>query len=87
MTTIDPFGKDEARKRDADDSLRHDRERFEIPADTVYLDGNSLGMLPRDATAVMQDAVTRQWGHDLSISMEAPELRLLSMCPLISRMA
>jgi kynureninase len=79
MTTIDQFGKDEARKRDADDSLRYLRARFEIPADTIYLDGNSLGMLPSATSAVMQDAVTLQWGHDLIRSwnnnawIEAPQ--------------
>ena len=31
---------------DATDKLRHFRERFSLPKDTVYLDGNSLGPLP-----------------------------------------
>ena len=44
----DPFSQ-RARELDAGDSLRHLRERFYLPADKVYLDGNSLGLLCRDA--------------------------------------
>ncbi len=40
-----------AHRRDADDPLAPFRERFYIPADTIYLDGNSLGLLSRDAEA------------------------------------
>ena len=32
---------------DADDPLASMRERFALPDGTVYLDGNSLGALPR----------------------------------------
>jgi len=56
---------DQARARDAADPLRHHRDAFALPADTIYLDGNSLGALPRAAVAVMYDAVTRQWGERL----------------------
>ena len=31
------------------DSLRHFRNRFHVPQGVVYLDGNSLGLLSRDA--------------------------------------
>jgi kynureninase len=36
---------------DAADPLARFRERFYLPADTIYLDGNSLGLLSRDAEA------------------------------------
>jgi kynureninase len=50
---------------DARDPLRPLREQFHIPEGTVYLDGNSLGMLPRSAPARVADVVTREWGNDL----------------------
>jgi len=56
---------DEARARDAADPLGRFRERFELPKDVIYLDGNSLGPLPRATVAKMDDMVRRQWGERL----------------------
>ena len=53
---------------DAQDSLAHLRERFLLPADTVYLDGNSLGALPRAVPAAVDELIRRQWGEDLIAS-------------------
>lgn len=39
----------EARRRDEADALRPFRDRFYIPPDRIYLDGNSLGLLSREA--------------------------------------
>ena len=39
----------QAHQLDANDALAHLRERFYCPEDHVYLDGNSLGLLSRDA--------------------------------------
>lgn len=47
------------------DPLRSFRDRFDIPDDLVYLDGNSLGPLPREARARILDVVEREWGRDL----------------------
>jgi kynureninase len=36
---------------------------FQMPADMIYLDGNSLGPLPRAAAARINGCVTREWGE------------------------
>ncbi|AVH96692.1 MULTISPECIES: kynureninase [Streptomyces] len=55
----------EARARDLDtaDGLAGHREKFALDADTVYLDGNSLGALPAHVPARMADVITREWGE------------------------
>jgi kynureninase len=52
-------------QRDADDPLRHARERFSLPPNVIYLDGNSLGALPRATPSQMAAAIEQQWGRDL----------------------
>lgn len=56
---------DRARELDAADPLARYRERFSLPAETIYLDGNSLGCLPKDTPARIADVVAREWGQDL----------------------
>ena len=55
----------EAGALDAADPLAHLRDRFHIPDGVIYLDGNSLGAMPKSAVAAMDDAVRQQWGDDL----------------------
>ena len=50
---------------DAANPLRTRRDLFTLPPDTVYLDGNSLGALPRSVPERLARAVTEEWGHDL----------------------
>ncbi|MFE6282555.1 kynureninase [Streptomyces sp. NPDC057877] len=47
---------------DAGDELAPLRARFVLD-DAVYLDGNSLGALPADVPARVDDVVRRQWGE------------------------
>ena len=50
---------------DARDALAPLREQFSLPAGLVYLDGNSLGVLPKAAAARLQQVVTEEWGVGL----------------------
>ena len=38
---------------------------FHIPDGVIYLDGNSLGVLPKTAAARVAEVVTQEWGHGL----------------------
>ncbi|HMT33222.1 MAG TPA: kynureninase, partial [Dermatophilaceae bacterium] len=51
--------------RDEADPLRSLREQFDLPDGVIYLDGNSLGVLPRATAGRIADVVTREWGTDL----------------------
>ena len=53
---------------DRADPLAFHREAFALPAGMVYLDGNSLGALPRATAARVADCVRREWGEDLITS-------------------
>jgi Kynureninase (EC 3.7.1.3) len=50
---------------DAADSLAPLREQFTLPDDVIYLDGNSLGALPRATAARVQTVLTEEWGEGL----------------------
>ncbi len=50
---------------DAKDPLAPLREQFTLPAGLIYLDGNSLGALPRQTAARVARAVTEEWGTGL----------------------
>ncbi len=50
---------------DAHDPLRELRHQFTLPAGVIYLDGNSLGVLPNTAAARVAKAVTEEWGQGL----------------------
>jgi kynureninase len=50
---------------DADDELAPVRERFALPAGVIYLDGNSLGALPRHVPARLARAIEDEWGQGL----------------------
>ncbi len=49
---------------DAIDPLAPIRDRFALPDRVIYLDGNSLGALPRHVPQRLAEVVERQWGVD-----------------------
>ncbi|MGX1796493.1 kynureninase [Streptomyces albidoflavus] len=53
----------EAAKLDAQDVLRDKREEFVLDEDSVYLDGNSLGALPKAVPGRIADVIGREWGE------------------------
>jgi kynureninase len=59
---------EEAKRLDATDPLAFAQKRFVIPEGLIYLDGNSLGALPRAASRALGETAERQWGEDLIAS-------------------
>lgn len=57
--------RERARALDDADPIGFARDRFVVPQGLIYLDGNSLGAMPRAVPDVVQDVVSRQWGQDL----------------------
>jgi kynureninase len=60
MTTLD-----DCRDLDVQDPLRQLRALFTLPEGVIYLDGNSLGVLPAATPARVATAVTAEWGQGL----------------------
>lgn len=59
-------GYEEAKDLDEADPLAHFRQRYvHAEPDLIYLDGNSLGRLPKAARDTMGDVTNRQWGERL----------------------
>jgi kynureninase len=57
--------RDEARAWDAADPLSSFRNRFALPDGIIYLDGNSLGPLPKATAARLKTVVEQEWGEGL----------------------
>ncbi|TCQ10672.1 kynureninase [Sphingomonas sp. PP-CC-3A-396] len=79
---------EDARALDATDPLAAYRDRFALPDGVIYLDGNSLGALPKATPATLADVATRQWGDRLIRSwnegwIDAPQRIGAKIAPLI----
>jgi kynureninase len=61
----------DCQRLDANDRLRELRGHFDIPAGVIYLDGNSLGAMPRTAAVRAAEVVTQEWGQGLIRSWNA----------------
>jgi kynureninase len=60
--------REEALALDARDPLGPLREHFTLPPGVIYLDGNSLGALPKATPARIAKAVEQEWGQGLIAS-------------------
>ncbi|WIW96112.1 kynureninase [Altererythrobacter rubellus] len=65
---------DRARELDGADPLDGFRDRFTLPDGVIYLDGNSLGALPKAAVERVHQVVTGEWGEGLIRSWNASDL-------------
>lgn len=57
--------RDDALALDRADPLAPLRDLFVLPPRVIYLDGNSLGVLPRSTAARVQQVVAEEWGQGL----------------------
>src|ERR1043166_7615779 len=53
---------------DQTDPLAPLRDKFFHPPGVIYLDGNSLGALPRSTAARVTRVIEKEWGEDLITS-------------------
>ncbi|MDE3720160.1 kynureninase [Nocardiopsis sp. N85] len=60
-----PTTREECVALDAADPLAPLRDEFVLPEGVIYLDGNSLGALPRGTPGRVADMIEREWGQDL----------------------
>jgi kynureninase len=71
MSDAPGLTREDALALDAGDELAPLRDDFVLPPDLVYLDGNSLGALPRAAAGRLRDVAEREWGEGLVRSWNA----------------
>src|SRR5512142_625383 len=65
MTNFSP-AREFAEQFDQQDKLASYRERFVIQdPELIYLDGNSLGRMPKSVAGRMKKAIEEEWGADL----------------------
>jgi kynureninase len=55
-------------ERDATDPLAPARDRFAMPEGVIYLDGNSLGCVPKATKGRLARLIDHEWGEDLITS-------------------
>jgi kynureninase len=80
---------EQVRAFDAADPLRPFRDRFFLPEGILYLDGNSLGALPKATVERKLKVITEEWGQSLIRSwnahawIDAPQRVGARIAPLI----
>jgi len=87
------FRRERLQDLDARDPLAAMRTHFEIPAGLIYLDGNSLGALPKRVADRLESVIRHEWGEGLIRSWtqtdwyELPRLVGERIAPLIGAAA
>lgn len=87
------LSRDDLVARDAADPLAPLRDRFDLPPGLIYLDGNSLGALPRRTAERVADVIETEWGAGLVRSwntrdwIDAPDRVGAKIAPLIGAAA
>lgn len=82
-------GRESCARLDARDPLASLREAFVLPEGLIYLDGNSLGPLPRATADVLARVVEQEWGGGLIRSwneagwIDAPRRVGAAIAPLV----
>src|ERR1700719_714842 len=65
MLPASPASREACVARDSVEPLCGFRDRFIIPKGIIYLDGNSLGPMPRAASGILNRTIEQEWGQDL----------------------
>lgn len=60
-----PTSLDWCQQQDANDPLAAIKDRFDLPEGVIYMDGNSLGVLPKGVAERINTVVEREWRTDL----------------------
>ncbi len=71
--------KEIAKKLDSKDNLSKFREKFILPKDKIYLDGNSLGVLAKDIIDEINHTIKEEWGNNLISSWNKSWIKLPRM--------
>jgi len=80
---------EEAKALDAADPLAFTRQRFRLPENIIYLDGNSLGALPAATMDELRETAEAEWGEDLIASwnrhgwIDAPMRVAAKLAPIV----
>lgn len=67
------------RESDRKDALARYKDQFYLPAETIYLDGNSLGPLLKRVEVRLQKTIRQEWGQDLIASWNSHDWINLSV--------
>ena len=68
-----------AKNLDSKDKLSKFRDKFILPQDKIYLDGNSLGVLAKDVINEINYTIKEEWGNNLISSWNKSWIKLPRM--------